>query len=89
MITKGRKRCSVCNLEININDFEWHLKNGHNDCYVDDVNFEYYEGSDDSSDADFLQPNLDATRNYAHSYRETGSYGSHSSHDDYGDESES
>jgi hypothetical protein len=32
---------------------------------------------------------LDATRDYAHHYREHGRFGSHPSHDDYGEESES
>jgi len=32
--------------------------------------------------------NLDATRPYAHAYRELGKYGSHPSHDGFDDESE-
>jgi hypothetical protein len=36
-----------------------------------------------------LQPNLDATRLYAHRYREKGRYGSHPSHDGFDDESSS
>jgi len=34
-----------------------------------------------------LQPNLDATKLYAHSYREHGKFGSHPSHDGFDDES--
>jgi hypothetical protein len=34
-----------------------------------------------------IQPNLDATRLYAHAYREHGKFGSHSSHDGFDDES--
>ena len=69
-----------------MDNFEWHLKNGHNEYSVGTDDKEYY---DDSDNADFFKKNIDATRLYAHAYREDGHYGSHSGHDDYGDESES
>jgi hypothetical protein len=34
-------------------------------------------------------PNLDATKDYAHAYREQGRFGSHPSHDGFDDESTS
>jgi len=34
-----------------------------------------------------FQPNLDATKPYAHAYREHGRFGSHPSHDGFDDES--
>lgn len=37
--------------------------------------------------ADAAQPSLDATRDYAHSFRDHGQFGSHPSHDDFDDES--
>ncbi len=81
------KKCPKCNLQIATHSFEWHLENGHNEYFVADDE-ENYKNYDDPANADFLQENIDATRLYAHAYREEGHYGSHSGHDDYGDESE-
>lgn len=85
---KKTKECPKCKLMITVDNFEWHLKNGYNDYFIDEVEKESYEDSDDPDNTDFLQKNIDATRLYAHAYREEGHYGSHSGHDDYGDESE-
>lgn len=82
-INKKAKICPECDLQIAEHEFEWHLEHGHDESFEDEN--EYSEGS---SDVDFLQPNIDATRLYAHSYREHGHYGSHSGHDGFDDESE-
>ena len=37
---------------------------------------------------DMLERNLDETKDYAHSFRENGRFGSHPSHDGFGDDSE-
>lgn len=88
MSALARKKCPKCNLQIAEASFEWHLKNGHDEYFVGEDQEEYYEDLDDAYHADFLQKNIDATRLYAHSYRETGKYGSHSGHDGYDDESD-
>lgn len=87
--------CSGCNLSI-VNDvFDWHqarcvgLAKGKTRPLPEDEDDEDIENYEDH-DEDWLpwEKNIDATRLYAHSYREEGKYGSHPGHDGFDDESE-
>lgn len=75
-----------CGKQIVETELEWHLKNGHNDHFEDRWNYDY--DNLDSDEIDFLQENMDATKDIGYPCREDGRYGSYSSHDGYDDESE-
>lgn len=75
-----------CGKVIVETELEWHLKNGHNDYFEDTEN---YDNDDlDPDEIDFLQQNMDATKDYGYPCRDEGRYGSLSGYDGYDDESE-
>ena len=73
--------CPICKSRIVKQYFSEHQRLAHDDSYG--------EESDDKSKEEVAskEKNLDATKGYAHPYREDGKYGSHPSHDGFDDES--
>lgn len=84
------QKCPECDVLVVNEYYEWHLKHAHNEYYVDEEEYdeEYYEDADDELNADFLQKNIDATKDYGYPCREEGRYGSLSGYDGFDDESE-
>ena len=81
------KKCPKCGNSIASDSFEFHLEHGH------DIGGEYdvddYDWDDDGiNDVDFLQPNIDASKNIGYPCREEGAYGSYPSMDGFDDESD-
>lgn len=82
-------KCPKCKLTIVADEFERHLSYGH------DVGGEFDRQESDEDDdlydryqpADFLQPNLDASKDLGYPCREGGAFGSYSSIDGFDDES--
>jgi hypothetical protein len=87
-VLRVTKKCPDCGLKIAHDDFEWHIKNGHNEYFVGEDEEDCYEDIDNALNADFLQKNIDATKDYGYPCREAGKYGSLSGYDGFDDESE-
>jgi uncharacterized C2H2 Zn-finger protein len=78
-------RCPVCKVAIKVNRFEKHMRKVHRKRVV--VRSAKNAMRQSTTLVSPRDKNLDATKLYAHPYREQGKFGSHPSHDGFDDES--
>jgi hypothetical protein len=94
----GSVPCRFCGYAVKSKFYAWHLKNLHDQSRASSASKQLVSNPDINTD--LAIPNtsqeetrqsrmLDATREYAHLYREGGRYGSHSSHDRFDGDSNS
>jgi len=80
--------CPVCKVKVKASRLEKHARDLHGSC---GAKMAVRSAADVTTHSTtFVAPrdkNLDATKLYAHSYREQGRFGSHPSHDGFDDES--
>lgn len=83
------KICPICHRKIIASEFEWHLQHGHDIGGQLDKSAQSNDFDDGIVTVDYLQPNLDASKDIGYPCREGGAYGSYSSIDGFDDESHS
>jgi hypothetical protein len=88
---EGYEYCSICKVRLKVGRLQKHLRKVHKRRPIRAPKVVVQSSKDERSKKTILvtalDKNLDATKPYAHSYRERGRYGSHPSHDAFDDES--
>lgn len=92
---QGLVVCPHCRCSVKASRLSKHIARVHSGIETNSVQKKHrsHRVEGDSRDTQIPQrydrdPQMDATRPYADTYRDHGQFGSHPSHDDYGDESE-
>jgi hypothetical protein len=86
-----RTLCPVCKATVNVTRLKKHMTKVHKRGFPHSRPTQSPSAIDPTREGTTLaaprDKNLDATKSYAHSYREEGRFGSHASHDGFDDES--